>query len=141
MTFNHPLSFHRCMEDFDRTSWLRYPSSLYFLERNKLRVKPATEPTNVVFEVVQMCVCVCALKKNMKVLFSNVYQPITFLQNIEFSPIKMWWRRKVTMEMLCMVDLPNEHPQHLYMLIIILGNLVCVPSATDCINRYCLEIG
>ncbi len=54
------------MEDFERISWLRYPSSLYFLERHKLRVKQATEPTNVVFEVVKTCVC---NTKNVEIVF------------------------------------------------------------------------
>jgi hypothetical protein len=56
VTFNHPLSLHRCLEDFitrrvwwrAARTWWREPQPLLFQGRYKLRVRPAPEPDNVV---------------------------------------------------------------------------------------------
>jgi hypothetical protein len=56
VTFNHPLSLHRCLEDFitrrvwwrAAATWWREPQPLLFQGRYKLRVRPAPEPDNVV---------------------------------------------------------------------------------------------
>lgn len=38
IVFNHPLSLHRCMEDFSAVTMFKYPKELKFQEMHKLKV-------------------------------------------------------------------------------------------------------
>ncbi|CAM9192623.1 unnamed protein product, partial [Discosporangium mesarthrocarpum] len=49
IVFNHPLSLHRCMEDFSKLGW-KYPRELKFEGRHKLKVSKALEPDNIIWE-------------------------------------------------------------------------------------------
>lgn len=45
VTFNNPLSLHRCLGDYSKRHWLpgRYPQPMLFDGRHRLKVTPAPE--------------------------------------------------------------------------------------------------
>ncbi|CAN0051024.1 unnamed protein product, partial [Hapterophycus canaliculatus] len=79
IVFNHPLSLHRCMEDFASLStFQKYPKELKFQGIHKLKVVKAPEPDNIIWENLEFPKLKRRLRQNFTGLVSFVLLLIAF---------------------------------------------------------------
>eukprot|EP00903_Cladosiphon_okamuranus_P010786 g10192.t1 len=78
IVFNHPLSLHRCMEDFSAVTMFKYPKELKFQQIHKLKVVKAPEPDNIIWENLEFSKFKRRMRQSITGLISFVLLLIAF---------------------------------------------------------------
>eukprot|EP00904_Undaria_pinnatifida_P003525 jgi/Undpi1/13173/HiC_scaffold_8.g02835.m1 len=107
IVFNHPLSLHRCMEDFSSLSvFKKYPKELKFEGIHKLKVVKAPEPDNIIWENLEFSKTKRYFRQNVTGLVSFALLLIAFALVLGASGIQQTYAEIVPKITYCQSEVP-----------------------------------
>ncbi|CAM9423368.1 unnamed protein product, partial [Scytosiphon promiscuus] len=107
IVFNHPLSLHRCMEDFSSLSiFKKYPKELKFQGIHKLKVVKAPEPDNIIWENLEFPKLKRRLRQNFTGLVSFILLLIAFALVLFASGIQDHYSQIIPKIAYCQLEVP-----------------------------------
>ncbi|CAM9323183.1 unnamed protein product [Ectocarpus sp. 12 AP-2014] len=107
IVFNHPLSLHRCMEDFSSLSrFKKYPKELKFQGMHKLKVVKAPEPDNIIWENLEFSKFKRRMRQNVTGLVSLIALTIAFALVMIATGIQDHWAQIIPKITYCQLEVP-----------------------------------
>jgi hypothetical protein len=108
VTFNHPLSMHRCMEDFSSIGW-HYPKSLLYQGTYKLKVSAANEPDNIIFENIEFSAKTRWWRRKWTAVVSALLLVLSFVLVLALRSVKEDYGDSVPKVAYCSLEVPAAY--------------------------------
>eukprot|EP00752_Nemacystus_decipiens_P006748 g6063.t2 len=106
IVFNHPLSLHRCMEDFSAVTMFKYPKELKFQEMHKLKVVKAPEPDNIIWENLEFSKFQRRMRQSTTSLVSFILLLIAFVLILAASGVQDHYAQIIPKLAYCQLEVP-----------------------------------